>query len=51
MVGDGPYDIEAGNAAGMPTVWIDHGRQRQFDAVPTLVVRDLPQLHALLREI
>jgi len=51
MVGDGQYDIEAGIAAGMTTVWIDHDRPRQFDAAPSVTVRDLPQLHALLREI
>lgn len=45
MVGDGRYDIEAGVAAGMKTVWISHGRNRDFPAVPWKSVFDL---HGLL---
>jgi phosphoglycolate phosphatase-like HAD superfamily hydrolase len=49
MVGDWKYDIEAGNAAGTPTVWLDHGRPtRAFDAKPTYVVRDLRALAGYL---
>ena len=43
MVGDGIYDIEAGLAAGIRTVWISHGRQRAFAAVPWREVRDKRQ--------
>jgi HAD superfamily hydrolase (TIGR01509 family) len=49
MVGDGQYDIEAGNAAGTPTVWISHGRQRAFESEPTHVVSDLIALLEVLR--
>ncbi|HEX8341535.1 MAG TPA: HAD family hydrolase, partial [Tepidisphaeraceae bacterium] len=49
MVGDWKYDIEAGNAAGMPTVWLDLGRPtRAFDAVPTYTVPSLCELAAYL---
>lgn len=50
MVGDGYHDIEAGNAAGAPTVWISHGRVRQFAAEPWRTVRDLLELTVLLEE-
>jgi HAD superfamily hydrolase (TIGR01549 family) len=49
MVGDGLYDIQAGLAAGIPTVWLSHGRQRDFDAQPWRVVTDLHELGQLLR--
>jgi HAD superfamily hydrolase (TIGR01509 family) len=45
MVGDGQYDVEAGNAAGMVTVWLSHNRERPFAAEPRHVV---PHLHGLL---
>ena len=48
MVGDGQYDIEAGNAAGIRTVWISHGRVRHFEARPWREVRDLHELRQLL---
>lgn len=48
MVGDGQYDVEAGRAAGVPTVWVSHGRTRPFDATPWRSVRDLPELLRLL---
>jgi HAD superfamily hydrolase (TIGR01549 family) len=48
MIGDGRYDIEAGLGAGMRTVWLSHGRQREFGAQPWRVVRDLPELQALI---
>lgn len=50
MVGDGRHDIEAGRAAGMKTVWISHGRTRDFDAHPWQTVSDLRELHNLLRQ-
>ncbi len=50
MVGDGRYDIEAGNAAGMRTVWVSHGQTRPFAATPWRQVRDLREMHALLLE-
>ncbi|HMB95106.1 MAG TPA: HAD family hydrolase, partial [Tepidisphaeraceae bacterium] len=49
MIGDGQYDVEAGLAAGCKTIWISHGNERQFEAQPWRTVRDLPQLHNLLR--
>jgi HAD superfamily hydrolase (TIGR01509 family) len=44
MIGDGRYDVEAGLAAGMKTVWISHGRQRDFPAEPWCTVGDLHEL-------
>ena len=49
MIGDGVYDCRAGAAAGVPTVWISHGRERNFDAEPWKTVRDLRELLNLLR--
>jgi HAD superfamily hydrolase (TIGR01549 family) len=49
MVGDGQYDVEAGRAAEIRTVWISHDRQRTFEATPWRMVRDLPELVGLLR--
>jgi HAD superfamily hydrolase (TIGR01509 family) len=49
MIGDGSHDIFAGRAAGVQTVWISHGRQRDFDAEPWQAVRDLHDLLRLLR--
>jgi HAD superfamily hydrolase (TIGR01509 family) len=49
MIGDGQYDVEAGIAAGVPTVWVSHGGPRDFAAVPWRVVEDLPALTAMLR--
>lgn len=48
MVGDGQYDVEAGQAAGIRTVWISHGLPRAFAAVPWQEVEDLPALQELL---
>jgi HAD superfamily hydrolase (TIGR01509 family) len=48
MIGDGRYDVEAGFAAGVRTVWISHGRERFFPAEPWHTVRDLVELRALL---
>jgi HAD superfamily hydrolase (TIGR01509 family) len=50
MVGDGQYDVEAGIAAGIRTVWVSHGQSpRPFEADPWRVVRDLHELIELLR--
>lgn len=49
MVGDGQYDIDAGQAAGSPTVWVSHGRISPFAARPDLVVKDLTELTDYLR--
>ena len=49
MIGDGYHDIEAGLAAGIRTVWISHGRQREFEAVPWRTVHGLRELLALLQ--
>jgi HAD superfamily hydrolase (TIGR01509 family) len=51
MIGDGQYDVEAGRAAGIRTVWLSHGRTKSFDATPWKIVRDLPELHRLLRSL
>jgi len=48
MVGDGQYDVEAGNAAAIRTVWVSHGRVRPFDAQPWREVRDLHELRQML---
>ena len=50
MVGDGQYDIEAGLAAGITTVWISHGRDRTFTAKPSNVVENLCELQLLLEQ-
>jgi HAD superfamily hydrolase (TIGR01509 family) len=50
MVGDGQYDVEAGLAAGVRTVWISHGGEKPFAAEPWQAVRDLNELTGLLRE-
>ena len=50
MVGDGQYDVEAGVAAGVRTVWVSHGKPRPFDAQPWRTVRDLCELQALLEQ-
>jgi HAD superfamily hydrolase (TIGR01549 family) len=50
MVGDWRYDIEAGNAAGIKSVWLSHGRSpRPFEAEPWLTVKDLCELAAVLQ--
>jgi HAD superfamily hydrolase (TIGR01509 family) len=50
MVGDGQYDVEAGNAAAVRTVWISHSRSpRPFAAQPWREVADLHGLAELLR--
>jgi len=49
MVGDGQYDIEAARAAGVPSLWVSHGRVRHFEATPWREVRDLWEFLAVLR--
>lgn len=49
MVGDGSHDVQAGLAARVRTVWISHGRERDFTEVPWRVARDLLEFHAMLR--
>jgi len=49
MVGDGQYDVEAGNAAGIATVWISHGKPKPFAAEPWKTVTTLCALLELLR--
>jgi len=48
MVGDGQYDVEAGLAAGIRTVWVSHGRSRSFGAEPWRVVTGLCGLRGVL---
>src|SRR5688572_28062994 len=51
MVGDGQYDIEAGLAAGIRTIWITHGRRvKPFAAEPWKSLHDLHQLTAMLQD-
>lgn len=48
MVGDGEYDVAAGKAAGIATVWVSHGLPRPFAARPWREVHDLEELTRLL---
>jgi len=50
FVGDGCHDIECAVAADIASVWISHGQPCSFDARPTVTVRDLLELHELLRQ-
>jgi HAD superfamily hydrolase (TIGR01509 family) len=50
MVGDGQYDVEAGAAAGVRTVWVSHGRERPFGAQPWRTVADLCELQTLFMQ-
>jgi phosphoglycolate phosphatase len=50
MVGDGQYDVEAGAAADVRTVWLSHGRVRPFAAEPWRAATDLFEVMELLRE-
>lgn len=50
MIGDGSHDIEAAVAAGVPSVWIDHGTRPTFTALPTRTVSTLSDLHQLLQQ-
>jgi HAD superfamily hydrolase (TIGR01509 family) len=44
MIGDSRYDVEAGLAAGMKSVWLSHGQTRDFPAQPWKIVSDLHEL-------
>lgn len=48
MIGDGSYDVQAGVAAGMRTVWISHRRARAFEPAPWKTANDLPELLRML---
>jgi HAD superfamily hydrolase (TIGR01509 family) len=48
MVGDGEFDVAAGLAAGVRTVWIRHGRHKPFAARAWREVEDLWELADLL---
>jgi HAD superfamily hydrolase (TIGR01509 family) len=50
MVGDGSHDIDAAAAAGMTSVWVNHGKMRSFASAPTMEVRDLIELLNVLRD-
>lgn len=50
MVGDGSHDVEAGNAAGTPTIWLSHGTRPSFDAVPRVTIHALAELTAMLAD-
>jgi len=50
MVGDGQYDVEAGIAAGIKTVWVSHGRERPFPARPWRTVASLCDVADLLAQ-
>jgi phosphoglycolate phosphatase len=49
MIGDGSHDVHAALAAGVPVVWISHGRDRDFAGVPWRSVRGLAELLDLLQ--
>jgi len=44
MIGDGQYDIEAGDRAGIKTIWISHGQSRPSTTSPWREVRNLVEL-------
>ena len=50
MVGDGQYDVEAGLAADVKTVWVSHRRERPFTAEPWQVAADLFAVTELVRK-
>jgi HAD superfamily hydrolase (TIGR01509 family) len=49
MVGDGQYDIEAAAAAKVPSIWLSHGKDRYFLALPSKTIVDLHELLTLLK--
>lgn len=51
MVGDGVFDVIAGNRAGIPTIWVSHGKERPFPDTPRHTVPTLVELHDLLRSL
>ena len=50
MVGDGQYDVEAGCAAGVRTIWLSHGKSKWFEARPWRSVKDLHELTQFLKD-
>ena len=48
MVGDRWRDVEAGNAAGCHTFFIDYGYQEGCDAIPGTIVKSLREAGALI---
>lgn len=51
MVGDGWYDVQAGEAAGIKTIWLSHGKARPFMHQPWHELRDLIELHQMLQSV
>jgi len=51
MVGDGEHDIVAAERAGIPSIWLSHGRSRPFAAQPTRTLAQLPDLLHLLQSL
>jgi HAD superfamily hydrolase (TIGR01549 family) len=49
MIGDGQYDVEAGSAANMRTVWISHGKPRWFTTEPWKTVTSLHEVLEILQ--
>jgi HAD superfamily hydrolase (TIGR01549 family) len=49
MVGDGWYDVQAGLAAQIKTVWLSHGKPRPFPHEPWREARDLLELLRILK--
>ena len=49
LVGDGRHDVEAAVAAGVRCVWVSHGSNRTFDAVPWRTVETLWDVLRLVR--
>jgi len=50
MIGDGQYDVEAGAAAGIATVWISHNQPKPFAAEPWKTVAQLDELLRILQD-
>lgn len=51
MVGDAEFDILAGHAAGITTIWISHQHPRDFAACPTRTLTSLIDLLHLLQSL
>ena len=51
MVGDGEHDIAAARRAGIPSIWLSHGRPRPFADEPTLIIAQLQDLLQLLQSL
>lgn len=49
MVGDGEYDVLAARRAGIPSIWLSHGKTRPFTDEPNLTIAQLPDLLHLLQ--